>query len=188
MNNPAEEDSNKCCFCIKLKCGIILIGIWFIIESLIGSFYVTTEELLESTLYGITTLSSIILAGHFIATMVKKDSLKVRDSWITFMLIDMALNLLLAALRLFMVIKTDFVKEECEVYYGYEIVEGEDADGTACMEEMKKMLMGRIIGVFLIYLLVRLWFLSNIMDWRNKLGKKQEKLKKEAISRAIHDS
>ena len=42
--------------------------------------------------------------------------------------------------------------------------------------------------MFLIFLLIRFWFLINIMDWRNKLSRKEGKLKKEAISKAIHDS
>ena len=138
MYDPTDPNSTKCCCCIKLKVGIILIGIWFIVESLVGGFYIATEEVLESTLYGITTLSVIVLAVHFIVIMVKKDSLKVRDSWVTAMLIDMALNFLLAALRVYMLFNTDRVEEGCVKYYGYKVIEDNEENVNACMVKTQK--------------------------------------------------
>ena len=102
------------------------------------------------------------------------------------MLIDMALNMLLNMLRLYMLFKTDLVKERCEE--NDEFMSETTVHEQDCVDELTDYLMGNIVGTFLIYIVGRIWFLINIRDWRNKLIDKQKMMKKVSIRKAIRDS
>ena len=185
-------DKKYCCFCCAIGTGIKVLGLWLLAECLLNLLALFTRNPPQPVSDSISVILSLIIVGFFFWSFCNERSLKARQYWFIIMIVDFIIHTVMTVIMLVHLNFTNFARDDwCQRYAldnGYAVtVDGDYVQQERganpilyknvdqCAGSIKMTASGIILGVFVLYALLRVWFIINVRDWRDELAAREAK-------------